>query len=253
MLLCETFLVLPVNADALDGIPNTSMASVEADIATAPAPAITPNDDFIKIGESQRYTCTGVTQMVTWTIRNSNIATINATGKVTGITQGQTFLTANWSGGSISATIKVGALEEGTYFIRNKQTGKYWDLESGSFAEGTPIQQYFFHGMSWSRWIIAIESTGVYSIRSEYTGKYIGVEGSSTASGAAIKQYNSIANQKGRQWYISNTASGAYRFTPRSASSMAIAVPSSGASADGTDLVQLTYTGDTDYRDEWVG
>ena len=149
-------------------------------------------------------------------------------------------------------TIKVGALEEGTYFIGNKQTGKYMDLEGAGTADGTPIQQWEFHGQSWSRWVIKMQRSGAYSIQSAYTGKYIGVENSSTVDGAAIKQYASVDDQPGREWYISQTSGGAYRFRPGSSSGMALAVPASGASTDGTDLVQLAYTNDTNYRDEWV-
>ena len=215
---------------------------------------ITPDDDFVKIGESQQFTCTTspYDAEFTWMIRDANIATVTEDGLVTGIAQGQTYLTAMWNGGSLSVPIKVGVLEEGTYFIGNKGTGKYMDLESASNSDGAPIQQWAFHGQIQSRWIIAMESIGAYSIRSASSGKYIGVEDSSTIGNAAIKQYSSIANQAGRQWNISITSSGAYRFTPCSSSSMALAVPLSGTYDDGTDLVQLVYSDNTNYRDEWV-
>ncbi|MGM9646941.1 MAG: RICIN domain-containing protein [Eubacteriales bacterium] len=215
---------------------------------------ITPDDDFVKIGESQQFTCTTspYDAELTWMIRDTNIATVTEDGLVTGVAQGYTYLTAMWNGGSLSVPIKVGALEEGTYFIGNKGTGKYMDLESASTSDGAPIQQWAFHGQIQSRWIIAMESVDTYSIKSASSGKYIGVENSSTIGNAAIKQYSSIANQAGRRWNISITSGGAYRFTPCSSSSMALAVPLSGTFDDGTDLVQLVYTDNTNYRDEWV-
>lgn len=252
LLLCTACFALPVSADAPDAIPDTSVVLAEAEIATASTPAITPADDFVKIGEQQQYTCTGATGSVTWMIRDTNIATVSSTGLVTGVSQGQTYLSAHVDGVYVTVTIKVGALEEGTYFIGNKGSGKYMEVESASSVDGAPIQQYFFHGMSWGRWIITMESYGNYSIRNVYTNKYIGVENSSTAGGTAIKQYSSVANQKGRQWSITVTASGAYRFTPCSSTAMALAVPITGTFDDGTNLVQLTYTENTNYRDEWV-
>lgn len=252
LLLCTACFALPVSADASDAIPDTSVDLAEAEIATASTPAITPADDFVKIGEQQQYTCTGATGSVTWSIRDTNIATVSSTGLVTGVSQGVTYLSANVDGTYLTVTIKVGELEEGTYFIGNKGTGLYMDLEGAASADGTPIQQWTFHGGIQSRWIITMESYGYYSIRSAYTNKYIGVENSSTSGSAAIKQYSSVANQKGRQWSITVTASGAYRFTPRSSTAMALAVPITGTFDDGTDLVQLPYTENTNYRDEWV-
>ncbi|MBQ7355732.1 MAG: RICIN domain-containing protein [Clostridia bacterium] len=252
LLLCTACFVLPVSADAPDAIPDTSVDLAEAEIATASTPAITPADDFVKIGEQQQYTCTGATGSVTWSIRDTNIATVSSTGLVTGISQGVTYLSANVDGTYLTVTIKVGALEEGTYFIGNKGSGKYMDLEGAASADGTPIQQWTFHGGIQSRWIITMESYNYYSIRCAYTNKYIGVEDSSTSGSAAIKQYSSVANQKGRQWSITVTSSGAYRFTPRTATYMALSLPTTGTNDDGTDLVQLGYVNDTNYRDEWV-
>ncbi len=215
---------------------------------------ITPDDDFVKIGESVQFYCdiTPSDIAYTWRVHDTSIATVSSAGVVTGVSQGWTFLTATWNGGSRTVTIKVGALEEGTYFIGNKQTGKYMDLEGAAYADGTPIQQWQFHGYIQSRWVIKMQRSGAYSIKSAYTGKYIGVENSSTVGGAAIKQYASIDDQPGREWYISQTSSGAYRFKPGTATHMALCVPLTGTYEDGTDLVQLGYTNNSDYRDEWV-
>lgn len=249
ILLCLLCFSLPVSADTQDTVPDTLSS---AEIATTSAITITPADDFLKIGEQQQYTCLGTSSTVTWMIRDTNIASVSSTGLVTGKSQGQTYLSAYVDGSYITATIKVGDLEEGTYFLKNKGTSMYMELENASTIDGAPIEQQTFDGQRPSQWIIAMESTGVYSIRCAYTGKYIGVEDSSTEVHAAIKQYSSIANQKGRQWYIAITTSGAYRFTPRSALTLALAVPSSGSTVSGTNLSQILYTDNANYRDEWI-
>lgn len=248
ILLCVLFSV-PAYAD--ESPQNLETESVP-EIASTSTITISPADNFIKIGERQRYTCIGATGIPTWTIRDTNIATVNATGLVTGISQGITYLTAYVDGVYITATIRVGALEEGTYYIGNRMSGLYMELENATPTEGTPVQQWKCYGQPKSQWIITLESAGYYSIRSALTNYYIGVENSSTAEGAAIKQYASIANQSGRQWKISATSDGTYRFIPYSYTIMALAVPETGATVKGTDLVQLNCFNITDYRDEWM-
>ena len=248
ILLCVLFSV-PAYANELSQNLETESVS---EIVTTSTATISPADNFLKIGESQRYTCIGATGIVTWTISDTNIATVNATGRVTGVSQGQTYLTAMWDGGSLSVTIKVGALEEGTYYIQNFMSGLYMELENSAVSEGTPIEQSEFDGGNQSRWIIKMEDTGYYSIRSALTNKYIGVENSSTVEGAAIKQYNSIANQRSRQWKISATSNGTYRFIPYSYTIMCLSVPVNASLMSGTNLVQLKSINVTDYRDEWI-
>ena len=247
ILLCVLFSV-PAYAD--ESSQNLETESVP-EIASTSAITISPADNFVKIEEQQQYTCVGATGTPTWSIRDSHIATVSSTGLVTGVSQGQTYLTAYVDGVYITATIKVGAIEEGTYFIANRKSGLYMDLEAADFADGTPIQQWEFHGEIQSRWIITMESTGYYSIRSALTNKYIGVENSSTSGGAAIKQYSSIANQRGRQWSIIETPRGAYRFKPNTATHMGLSIPVTNEYDNGTNLVQLGYANDSNYRDEW--
>ena len=150
ILLCVLFSV-PAYANELSQNLETESVS---EIVTTSTATISPADNFLKIGESQRYTCIGATGIVTWTISDTNIATVNATGRVTGVSQGQTYLTAMWDGGSLSVTIKVGALEEGTYYIQNFMSGLYMELENSAVSEGTPIEQSEFDGGNQSRWII---------------------------------------------------------------------------------------------------
>ncbi len=74
-LVCSVLLILLFYIPAYaDEASQTIEAVSEAEIVTASTPAITPADDFVKIGEQQQYTCTGTSSTVTWFMRDTNIA-----------------------------------------------------------------------------------------------------------------------------------------------------------------------------------
>lgn len=143
-------------------------------------------------------------------------------------------------------------IENGTYFIQNAETSRYMDVEGPSTAEGAVIQQWDFHTGNQAKWNIVRQSDGYYTIQSVYSNKYVGVENNSIANNAAIKQYASNT-EAGTRWGFSVSGSGNYIITAKSAEtySRVLSVPA-GLDANGTDLIQYTYSDNNDYKDEWI-
>ena len=141
---------------------------------------------------------------------------------------------------------------DGTYFIKNKGTGHYMEVEGGSTADDANIQQWDFHGMNWSNWIIELQNDGFYTIKSVYTSKYVSVYRGANAGGVPIKQASSPTADNVK-WSIIPTNSGAYRFVCKTTNGAnAVISVDKDEDINGTNLRQYLYTADSDYRDEWI-
>lgn len=143
-------------------------------------------------------------------------------------------------------------IEDGTYYIQNAGTGRYMDVEGPSTSEGANIQQWDFHTDNQEKWIIARQSDGYYTIKSLYSGKYLGVENNSIYNNAAIKQYTS-GSGSGTRWGFSVSDSGNYIITAKSAglNNRVLSVPLD-TNNNGTNLIQYSYSDDTNSNDEWI-
>ena len=245
------------------GIENEMNVETNSSVAVASNGQYSSTVDSVPdrwtVGDVIQYSCSapaGAT--VTWSVTVSGVVSVTNTGLVTALKQGYTILKAEWMNGttpnSMSTQVYVGTIPDGTYFIGNRETGKYIDLEDSGTADGTNIQQWDFHGDVQSQWNITLDQHGYYMIQSVCTGKYIGVENSSSSIHAKIKQYSFHRTSPGIRWLITPTASGAYKFTCQAAedTNMVMIVPSSGSTANGTDLKQYPYANNAVYRDEWV-
>ena len=247
-------IVFPISASSSNG---PSLPS-ETTTTRTTAGTITPDIDFVKIGESVQFACTTPSPNVTatWTVRDSNIASVTSNGLVTGISQGRTYLTAMWSGGSKTITINVGEIAEGTHIICNKGTNKYMNVEeptNGSInADGNNIEQLEYPREGKGEWIVTMLDTGYYTIQCKHTSKYLGVEDISEGAGASIKQYTYRARNYGLQWIIEKTGTDSYKFIPRSGESanLVLAIPI-GVTSDGTDLILANYYENINYKNEW--
>lgn len=139
--------------------------------------------------------------------------------------------------------------QEGTYYIQNASTGKYIDIEGPSKNAGAIIQQWQFHTGNQEKWNIehVANSGGYVRLKSVYSNLYIGVDSSNTSS---IKQYGTQNDYT--LWKIDRSTSGnlVFRCKATETSGVVLSVPLT-ANSNGTNLTQITYSDDSNSRDEW--
>ncbi len=137
----------------------------------------------------------------------------------------------------------------GTYYIQNVGTDKCIDIEGPSKASGAVLQQWQFHIGSQEKWILehVPNSDGRVRFKSLYSNLYMGIDSANTTS---VKQYGTQNDYT--LWLIDRTASGNLILTCKAtgSSGVVLSVPLN-SNANGTNLTQLAYTDNTNYRDEW--
>ena len=200
------------------------------------------------------YAHDDIDQTFFWFSSNSKIASVdNSTGTVTGVSPGSVTITGSKHGKSISYTLNVTEIANGTYYLKNAETGRYMDVDAISYEPGAIIHQWSFHGGAQSRWKIQLQEDGYYTIQAVHSQLYAGVEPDYQSwDGAAIQQYAYVADAPYMRWRITKADSGAYILTAKSGvtNNRALSVHTNG-NADGTDLMQYTYTNDSNRKDEW--
>ncbi len=195
---------------------------------------------------------------VTYSVRNedntaTDKATINAdTGVLTAIKPGVIEIGVTYANAPYIWWRSITIINEritGPYYVQNIGTQRYIDVEGPSKSAGANMQQWNFHTGNSEKWYFEyISGEGEYfRIKSVYSDLYIGVDSSNTS---LIKQYSTKNNYT--LWKQETTASGNTKLVCKANESTgkALAVPLN-ANSNGTDLTQISYTDDTNYRDEW--
>ncbi len=201
-------------------------------------------------------------QDVVWeaTGENASAVTVNGdTGEVTGVTPGEEVaISVRYSSNGSIATayyyLRVTEIPNGTYALRNMGALMYADVENKVTPEDSRIQQYPYQGEVFQQWQFTHMGDGTYTIKSgcSESNLYMGVMGDSTAESAnIILRSGSIT--AGMRWRIDTASDGAYKITPLTgvSSNKVLALGMGAISPAGTPTLQLTYTGNDDYSDEW--
>ena len=143
----------------------------------------------------------------------------------------------------------------GTYFLKNKKTNRYADIQNGTMAAGTQIEQQDFDGSYSQRWVFTHLGDSTYSIKSANspTPCYLGVKDDLTANDQPIVLRTGSLTD-GMKWKVSKTTSGAYKLTPLTgeADGRVLAVGWYVANTNGIDIEQRDYVADDNYKDEWI-
>ncbi len=139
--------------------------------------------------------------------------------------------------------------EEGVYYLQNLATEKYAEVADGSASEGSAIWQWDFHVHDRTKWELehVSDSNGYVRLKSVYSNMYLGVNSSDTSS---IKQYSAINDYT--LWKIERSATGNLIFKCKATESSEKAMSMSlNNGSNGEYLIQMNYTDNTDFRDEW--
>ncbi len=201
------------------------------------------------------YSGSTISQSVTWSSSNTNVAKVNSAGVVTGVSQGTATITAkstyntSWSA---SCTVNVSALQNGTYYIQSKASlSKVVDIKDSNTAAGESIHQFDFEGTNDQKWIFELQQDGYYTIKSVHSNLYLSVKDNSSNSGAEVVQ-NPDGNADGQRWAIIKTSSGAYKIKAKCAGGADLCLKKGTYVFYPNKLVHMTYTNDSTYDDEWV-
>lgn len=128
--------------------------------------------NYVSEGDEILLLWPNVEEPITWTSSDTNIATVDSSGKVTGEHAGQVTITAQ-AEGYISKSISLYVtVPDGLYYIKNINSHYYLNVESGQIANYTNVQQYSKYATSASEiyrirqmWKISYLGNGRYSVR----------------------------------------------------------------------------------------
>lgn len=197
----------------------------------------------------------------TWSSGNTSVASVSSTGTITAVSPGTAAITATMGSSKASFTVVVGAVESGTYYIRNKQFGKYLQIDNNAapnYSSGGAIMEIWpLDGGDYQKWTLTLQPDGYYKIISVKSGLALAVpSGAESAEDKELVQETYLAGSPRQLWKIYKTASGGYKIQAKSAESqsteLVVAVGGSLTDgANGTNVEQRKYINNGSYKDEW--
>lgn len=128
----------------------------------------------------------------------------------------------------------------GTFEIVNGLSGKALDLDGGSSAAGTLVQQNSLSGTPQQRWTLVPTDSGYYEIVNAVSGRVLDVIGEATVNGAGIQQYDYLGGTN-QQWQLVPVDDVHYEIVNR-LSGKVLDVPG-GSVTSGTSIQQWEYQG----------
>jgi hypothetical protein len=120
-----------------------------------------------------------------------------------------------------------GVVANGTYQIVNRNSGLAVDSKGTQVTNGTPVQQYSYHGGANQQWTLTYLGDGKYKIIGVQSGSGLSVDGWGTANGTGIEIYTNT-DTLNQLWSLTATSSGYYRLTPANAPGSGLDVQHSG-------------------------
>ncbi|MGN1154918.1 MAG: RICIN domain-containing protein, partial [Agathobacter sp.] len=212
------------------------------------------------------YSDTSIVQTIYWKSSNPAIASVNiSTGEVTGQSEGEVTITAySYIKGvykSDSYKIVVLPLENETYFIKNREYGRYLQIDNNDAASnyetsGSIMEQWEYDGKDYQKWKLVSLDNGYYKIISEKSSLALSVKSAEVSSKDVSLVQEVYTGAYRQQWKITKTENGSYKIKPRSSESqssdLVMAVGDSILNdTNGVNIEQRVYTNDTKYKDEW--
>ena len=197
---------------------------------------------------------------LTWTATegSSNVYVDSATGSITGLKMGNSTIKGSVTSGSTTLEIRYGVqvVLDGEYFIKNKETGRFVDIQNETFADEQQIEQMTFDGGRSQKWIFSYSGNGYYHIRvldNNAYMYYLGVLDDSEENDTPVVLREWSEDAESLKWKVEYTDSGAFKITPKTGEyyDRVLAVGSYIANIDGIDIEQRDYVEDENYKDEW--
>ena len=211
------------------------------------------------------YSGSFINQTIYWESSNEDVATVNkTTGAVTGVSEGTVTITAYSAiNSNLKTTYQLEVLPfvDGTYFIKNREFGKYLqindnDASNGYSTSGSIMEQWSFDSGEYQKWMLTSLDNGYYKITSAESDLALSVQADQASSSDLELVQEAYTGAYRQQWKITETSYGSYKIKARSSEGLeddlVMAVGDSLANgADGTNIEQRLYKNNTSYMDEW--
>ena len=214
----------------------------------------------------EAYSDSSIKQTIYWKSSDTSIASVNiSTGEVTGKSEGEVTITAyayvNGVRKSDTYKLVVLPIENGTYFIKNRQYGRYLQIDdndtvSDYTTSGAIMEQWDYDGEDYQKWLLTSLDNGYYKIISVESDLALSVKSAEISSQDVALVQEAYTGAYRQQWKITRTENGSYKIKPRSSENQSndfvMAVGDSIINdSNGVDIEQRVYTDDFTYKDEW--
>lgn len=184
-------------------------------------------------------------------------------GVITPVTPGGSFtINVNHrpSAQFVSFTVYIMPLAEGMYFIKNKEIGKYMQIdnddEPGHNTSGSIMELWGYDGGDYQKWNVIYIGNGYYTISSVKSGLALSVPSGSTDDSEVALVQESYSSTSRMMWKITKLSTGSYVLRPKSGEDydsdwcMCAGNQFLGVT-DGLNVEQRTYDDNDIYKDEW--
>ena len=210
------------------------------------------------------YTPNSINQTVTWEGSNK-YAKIASSGTITPLETNEkpmvvtAYTYVNGVRYSASYKLNVIPLENGTYFFKNRNYGKYMQIDNNKApdysAEGAIMEQFTYDGGEYQKFKLEANGNGYYKIKSAKSGLVLSVaeENISKKDEALVQETN--ASEDRQLWRIVKTKNGSYKVKAKSSEGLdedlVMASGEVGTSTNGVNIEQRLYKDNKSYKDEW--
>ena len=129
--------------------------------------------------------------------------------------------------------------DDGVYMIKNKNSGKYLDVDYGGTANETNVSQHAYNGADNQKWYLEFLNDGLYSVRPLHAPtKALNVYNAGTANNTNVQIYSFNPNDNACLWTIRYDAEGHYYFVPFCSRNSLLAVQNSSTENSANVVIQ---------------
>lgn len=136
------------------------------------------------------------------------------------------------------------------YYIKNKNSGRYLDVENGRKCNGANVNQWNFNGTDAQKWKVVHVGNGIYKIVSQFGGRVLDITDGGNKNKTNIDIW-SDANKSDRRFRIILNSDGySYRIASQCSSYKKVVTVKDGSCKNRGNVFQYQYNGSK--NDEWI-
>lgn len=140
----------------------------------------------------------------------------------------------------------------GVYFIKNKNSGKYLDVQGAIDEDGANVAQYDFNGGDNQKWQVDYQGSGLYRLVSlcGSGNRVLDVNPGDNTQGGNIDIWSDLGIDDMRFAIVLNSDGYSYRIISQCSSYSKVVTVQNASNDEGASVFQYTYNAST--NDEWL-